>query len=250
MHVTQLFAHPVKSCRGVSLRRAEFTARGVADDREFALADDEGRVSSQKRVAALARVVVEVREEGLLFRSDGHGELVVDVGDLDEEVTSLALYDRRPTARRVRDERLTGWLAGATGHRARLYRFMDAPFLDLRPVHVVTEESVRELGRRAGRDVELERFRPNLVLAGAEPLAEDRWSTLTIGGVVLDACESTARCRMIGLDPRSGEHDPRVTRALADWRTVDDAVRFGRYFAPRGAGSVAVGDEAVAACSG
>ncbi len=244
MHVSALAVHPVKSCRAVRVERARVSPAGLEHDRALALANAAGEVLTQKRRAELARVAATRAGDRLELRADGVEPLAVDVGVLDAAPRALHLHGREHAARRVDDPRVAPWLERVAGVRAELFRPEPASagaFVDLRPVHVVSAASVEAFAARLGRAVDVGRFRPNLVVAGAEPFAEDGWSTLAVGELVLEAVEHTGRCRMVGLDPRSGAPDDALLRALARWRHDGEAVRFGRYFVPRGSGELAVG---------
>ena len=70
----------------------------------------------------------------------------------------------------------------------------------------------------------MRRFRPNLVVTGATPWAEDRWRRLTVGGVQLVGLKLCSRCSMTTNDPDTGKlagvkAEPlKVRRARGDGR--------------------------------
>ncbi|KAK1278935.1 Molybdenum cofactor sulfurase [Acorus gramineus] len=70
--------------------------------------------------------------------------------------------------------------------------------------------------------VDAMRFRPNLIISGAEPYEEDSWRRLTIGGAYFTSLGGCNRCEMINLDFQSGEvrksKEPLAT--LASFRRV------------------------------
>ena len=80
-----------------------------------------------------------------------------------------------------------------------------ARFADRHPkqVSLGAEESARELSERAGREVELSRFRLNLTVRGLEPWEEFAWAgrQLTIGGVELHVTARLIRCKAINASP-------------------------------------------------
>jgi uncharacterized protein YcbX len=89
-------------------------------------------------------------------------------------------------------------------------------------ISVITSDTVRELGRLAGREADIRRFRPNIVVrsTGAVPLEEDGW----VGGVLRfgEGAEAPAvavtlrdeRCMMVNIDPDDGSVDPAFMRAV------------------------------------
>jgi hypothetical protein len=88
-------------------------------------------------------------------------------------------------------------------------------------VSVVTSDTVREVCRLAGRDGDVRRFRPNIVVRSTRgvPFEEDEW----VGGVLTfgDGDDAPAvavtmrdvRCAMVNIDPDNGSLAPEVLKA-------------------------------------
>ena len=90
----------------------------------------------------------------------------------------------------------------------------------------------------------MNRFRPNLVVAGGEPWAEDDWRRVRVGDATFRAVKGCARCVITTVDPGSGErgHDPLAT--LARVRRFDSGVWFAVNLVPETSGAtLRVGDE-------
>ena len=93
-------------------------------------------------------------------------------------------------------------------------------FVDLAPVHVLTRTSLATIGAEIGDDLDVRRFRPNVLLALEDPddeLPESQWtgSQLTFGDVVLDVTMPTVRCVVPSRAQRGFEVNRAVTRAVA-----------------------------------
>ena len=126
-------------------------------------------------------------------------------------------------------------------------------FADGYPLLLTTEASLTALGDwllEAGDEpVPMTRFRPNLVVAGARPWAEDDWlgRRLRIGDVVFRAAKSCSRCVVTTIDQETGERDRQPLRALGRHRRHRDGLLFGINLIPDiGAGQralIRVGDE-------
>lgn len=113
-------------------------------------------------------------------------------------------------------------------------------------VSVITSDTIREIGRRAGRDADPRRFRPNVLVrsTGAVPFEEDGWvgGVLTFGdGAEAPAVAVTARdvrCAMVNIDPDDGRTSPEVLKAVVQ----ANGNRAGVYATVTRTGRVAVGD--------
>jgi uncharacterized protein len=94
-------------------------------------------------------------------------------------------------------------------------------------------------------EIGIERFRPNIVVEGDEPFAEDRWKTLSIesgdGVLRLDLVKPCARCAIISVDPRTGIQGVEPMRTLARYRRRGDQVYVAQNALPRGEGLITTG---------
>lgn len=128
--------------------------------------------------------------------------------------------------------------------RATFSRFSTPPgmFVDLAPVHVLSQTSLATIGAEIGDDVDVRRFRPNVVLAlldSDDGLPEAQWSgaRLTVGGATLAVVMPTIRCVLPSRAQPGIEVDRRITKAVADraarclgvycWVAADGTVRVG-----------------------
>lgn len=96
----------------------------------------------------------------------------------------------------------------------------DRALTDCRPVSLISLQTVRQLGEELGRPVDKRRFRSNvyLDLASEQGFSEDELvgRKLRLGSkAVVAVLERDPRCKMISLDPDTGEHEPEVLRKVA-----------------------------------
>jgi uncharacterized protein YcbX len=147
---------------------------------------------------------------------------------------------------------LTGLLLGIYHYIRRSDRIT---FADCAPYLVISETSVDNVSARLdGQEMDRTKFRPNIVISGAEEaFEEDFWCTLDIGPVRLLLTGNCVRCKSLNVDYGTGKMGTGVAgsvfKKLMKDRRVDGGARFspvfGRYsFLGRGDGScVKVGDE-------
>ncbi len=96
----------------------------------------------------------------------------------------------------------------------------DRALTDCRPVSLISLQTVRQVEAELGVSVDKRRFRANvyLNLASGDGFAEDELvgRRLRIGSsAVIMVLERDPRCKMISLDPDTGEHNPEVLRKVA-----------------------------------
>jgi hypothetical protein len=121
----------------------------------------------------------------------------------------------------------------------------EVSFADGYPLLLISEASLADLNTRLPRAVEMRRFRPNLVVDGEMPYAEDGWRRLRVGKVEFEGVKNCSRCIFTTIDPDSGEKHPdrEPLRTLSTYRRrPQGGVFFGQNLIPRSRGVIRVGD--------
>ena len=260
MRVAALSVFPVKGGRGLDVDIAAVEPRGLRGDRRWMLVDANGRFVSQRELPALARLSARERDHGLAMALDGEA---LEIPVLDAAGPRVAVTIWRDTLLLPEAEEASAWLSRCFDRPLRLVHQNDdavrptspdwsrhgdeTSLADGYPILVVTAESLADLERTAGAALGMARFRPNLVVEGAQPWDEDRWARLRVGEVDLDLVKPCARCKVTTVDQHAGVvagEEPlatlRATRMSADARVP--GVLFGWNAIPRGSGSIRVGD--------
>ena len=182
MKVQEIWRYPVKSMAGEMLQTADLTEEGVAGDRIVQVRNPAGRVvTSRTRPLLLRHTAV----------TGGGGE---------------GLVDGRPW----QGEDVARDVEAAAGPGARLYRSDPERRFDILPLLVATDGMIAAVG------YDRRRFRPNLLIAGVEGLAERAWkgARLRIGPVIIGMEDLRDRCIMTTFDPDSGRQDLDVLRRI------------------------------------
>lgn len=245
--VSRLSVAPVKSLGLHHPDEVALDECGVAENRRFYLIGDEGRLFAGLHHGPLVQVRAdydETRERLSLRFPDG--AVVEDAVRLGEPVLTDFWGHRIPG--HIVDGPWADELSTFAGRQLRLVK-ADRPGggADVEPVTLVSQESVAELARRAGRvEVDSRRFRMLIELAGCEPHEEDRWAgrRVRMGGAELDVLGPVARCATTTRDPSTGRRDFDALRAIAAYRGFRDGkkIDFGVYARVREPGRVRVGD--------
>lgn len=239
IRLTAISIYPVKACRRVELARAHLGATGLAGDRGWMVIRPDGRFLSQRTHPALARLVPRLAGEDLELGCDGLPPLVVRADSAGER-REVTVWEDRMLAADAGDA-AAAWLARALGEPVRLVRRVaetvrfanrawvgerDVPvsFADAYPLLVCMRASLATLNERLPSPVPMERFRPNLVVDGLAPFAEDGIRALRIGAVVLRLVKPCTRCTVPAVDQDTGRPGTDPAPALRQFR-FDKALR-------------------------
>jgi len=259
LRLSALTYYPVKSMQGWDVPEATVTPRGLANDRLLMVTDPDGMFYTQRDLPRLATI---------LPRLDG-GSLRLSA----PEMTPLTLPLRRSGAALPvtiwedeaeavdQGEAAAGWLSQYLGVEARLVRIRDdhlrpvnreyavtaddnVGFADGYPVLLASQESLDDLNARMETPIPMNRFRPNIVVSGGDPFAEDGWRRVRIGQVELALVKPCARCDVPTRDQLTGQkmgNEPTAT--LATFRRRGNQVMFAINAIPITLGVIRVGDE-------
>jgi len=121
-------------------------------------------------------------------------------------------------------------------------------FADAFAYLLTTEASLGDLNSRliarSHAALPMNRFRPNLVISGSAPYAEDGWGEIRIGEVLLRAVKPCGRCQVTTTDQATGEvMGPEPLATLATYRESSEfGVMFGVNLVTVTTGTIRVGD--------
>ena len=89
-------------------------------------------------------------------------------------------------------------------------------FADGYPILVISEASLQDLNSKldASRALPMNRFRPNMVVKGCEPFAEDTWKRIRIGEVEMALVKPCPRCEVTTIDKETLERSKEPLKTL------------------------------------
>lgn len=257
MRVESLSIYPVKSLRGHQVPQAEVAPWGMEGDRRWGVVDATGEPVTARQVQALLGIQAEhcPADGGLRLTAPGLGTLEVSP-PYDGPLVAVG-FSRLPQARGC-DSRVDAWLSEAAGERLRLV-WQDDPtarsvssrhggrpgdvlnLADAGPILLTSNASLAQLQDWVGADgpeISMTRFRPNVVVDGTEPFAEDAWEEIQIGGVGLRRASLCDRCVMTTINPETLETGHEPVKTLARHRRWDGATWFGVRMVPVVTGAI------------
>lgn len=116
---------------------------------------------------------------------------------------------------------------------------------DTFPLSLITTQTIARLAETVGVPLDVQRFRPNLLVEATEeaPFTEDTWvgSVLRVGsvnGLLLRVDKRDGRCLVVTIDPVTTERNPVILRTI----TRDRQGCLGVYGSTVAPGRIAVGD--------
>jgi uncharacterized protein YcbX len=263
--VSALRRYPVKSCRGEELREALVEPWGLAGDRRWMVTDPAGAFVTARAIPRLVLVVPEQAPDGITLRAPGVEPLCVPFPRV-EPLADVVVWRSRVKATYAGDA-AAAWLTAVLGTELRLVHLDDptrrpvdpdfgraedrVSFADGYPLLLTAEGSLAGLNEwiAEGRDaaegpVSMVRFRPNVVVAGSAPWAEDDWSVLRIGEARFRAVKPCGRCVVTTVDPATGVKGREPLATLARHRRIGSMIVFGTNLIPDDPGAILrVGDE-------
>lgn len=262
--VSGLFVYPIKGCQGIRVEESFVTLAGLKWDRRFMVVDANGSFLSQRSHTALGRVETVLQAEGLQVGARGMRSLVLP-RELPDEVnaTRERVQIWRDEAEALSSSEGSAWFSEFLGEETRLVYIPDRTlrptnpkyskagdrvgFADAYPLLCAGQASLDDLNARLPQGegpLTMNRFRPNLVLAGTQPFEEDDLAEVRIGTVTFRRGRLCERCVVTTLDPETGKGSKEPLKTLAAFRRWEGAVWFGSNWIPDGEGTVKVGDTA------
>lgn len=255
--VTRLRIYPVKGMRGTDVQSIQFDDLGPRFDRRWMVVRPDGGFASQRDTPRLATVHPHLAEGVLRLEATGVDPVTLRI-NATGAATPVRIHGVRALATHVSGE-ADAWLGAVLGGEYRLVfmrsenarttdpayaRGHRVSFADGYPALLVSEASVEELDRRAGRAIPVERFRPNVVVTGTSPHDEDKWVRFAVADLEFSGVKLCARCKVTTTDQETGARDAdrEPLRTLALYRRIESHVYFGVNVVHLGPGRIAVGD--------
>jgi hypothetical protein len=206
-HISALFRYPIKSMAGTRLDSARIGWHGLEGDRRLAL----------RRLVDLGTypwLTASRLPELLLYEP---------IGRQDTTGEPLPTHVRTPDGKEfaLTDEALLKEIATRHGADVELMQLSHGIF-DEAGVSAIALGTIRSIGKEAGHDLDIRRFRPNLVIdtKAAQPFEEDRWvgKILEFGsdgtGPAISVTMRDKRCVMINLDPDTAEANADIMKTV------------------------------------
>lgn len=240
MHVSAIYLFPVKSLGGIAVTEAQVDPLGFEGDRRFLVIDAAGTFMTQRSHPQMALIRTGLAGDLLTLSHARAGTISVPrrVPPGSGVLRTVAVWKSEGLQAEDCGDAVADWLAEALGERCRMVRIGDqfhrpvlkptaqpgdlTSFSDAFPFMTISEASLSDLNARLtdtnATPVAMNRFRPNIVIAGAAAYEEDEWPRVRIGEVVFRSGGPCARCIMTTVDQETGIGGKEPLRLLATYR--------------------------------
>lgn len=254
--------YPVKALGGISLTQSLVTPRGLQNDRRFLTVDANHQFLTQREHPKMATVWVEIVNGEIIFSAPDVDSVSFPAAPPELPTRTVKVWSSHVRAHTVAPE-ADQWLSDYLGADVRLVYMPDSSerrvnpayakngeivsFADGYPLLIASEASLSDLNARivanGGQALPMNRFRPNLVIAGCDAFAEDRLGEIAIGEAVFRAVKPCVRCQVTTTDQVDGVvRGPEPLQTLATYRDSPNGVMFGMNLIPVKLGTVRAGD--------
>ncbi|KAF3438269.1 hypothetical protein FNV43_RR21030 [Rhamnella rubrinervis] len=264
-YLKYIIIYPIKSCGGFSVESWLLSTTGLLHDREWVLTSLSGEILTQKKVPEMCSISTFIDlNEGILFiespRCKDRLPINLVLDSCYSEKEEINAHGHRYEVQRYNDE-VNAWFSNAIGRPCILSRCFSSHygclnkssstgtcrdaqgilnFVNEAQLLLISEDSVADLNNRLSKNVKKGaqgapvqvnsmRFRPNIVISGGEPYAEDGWRNIKIGNNYFTSLGGCNRCQMINIFYDGGQaqksNEPLAT--LASYRRAKGKILFG-----------------------
>lgn len=201
--------YPVKSMAGIEMEHSSLGWHGLVGDRRFG-------VRQVKNNSGFPWLSASKMPELLLYHP-------CDFDESHSELLPTRVQTPCDDLHEISGDRLRHEIGERIGCNIEFMTLKHGIFDDA-PVSVVASTTISHVCEQAGIASDHRRFRANIVVNLDEPapFAEDDWVGRVIAfgkdhpAPAIYVTKRDVRCKMIGLDPDTAEHDPTVLKAAVD----------------------------------
>jgi uncharacterized protein YcbX len=252
-----LYVYPIKSAGGIALDASEVDERGLRHDRRWMLVDEAGRFMSQRRHPRMALIQVRIEPDHLVVEAPDMPSLEVPFRPPDGRLLPASVWSDLVEVSTVGGD-ADRWFNEFLGVRCRLVHLPDRSVRPVDPDYgqqtdqvgladgfpflLISEASLGDLNARLEQPVPMNRFRPNLVVRGCAPFAEDGWKLVRIGTITFRVVKPCSRCRITTVDQGTAATSKEPLRTLARFRRAGTRVLFGQNLIHDGTGILRLND--------
>jgi len=248
---------PIKACRGFDVPASNVQHMGLEYDRRMMVVTLDGKFLTQRENPRLALVTPTLKNEAVTLSAPNFESIQFSVQSTGTP-TPVDIWSSSSVDAVDQGDEAAIWLSDWLGTSVRLVHIADGykrklnpsyainaddhtGFADGYPILIVSEESLQDLNSRLDSPVPINRFRPNLVVKGCEPFAEDTWKRIRIGDVEMALVKVCPRCVVTTIDKETLAKNKEPLKTLNSYRNHELGAIFGMNTIPLNEGKIEIG---------
>ena len=255
--ISSLIYYPIKACRGFEVETAKVERMGLQHDRRMMVVTPDGGFLTQREHPRLALVTPKLNDGTLELSAPEYDSVQVGIQTSGAPIP-VEVWKSKGVQAIDQGEEAAQWFSHWLGTDVRLVHIADGylrrvsqeyavhaddhtGFADGYPILLASEEGLQDLNSRLDTPVPMNRFRPNVVVKGCEPFAEDTWNRIRAGDVELAVVKPCARCVVTTIDKNTLETSKEPLKTLGKYRKQKLGAIFGQNVIPLNEGTLRLG---------
>lgn len=242
---------------GIKVAKALALKAGFEHDRRWMLIDSENKFVTQRQFPQLALFKTNISDSQLTISYENQ-DFAIGLDESRSEVLKTQVWDDEAKVTRVNhlvDEWLSDMLKTKLGivkiydensrhhHNKKHDIHLPVSLADGYPYLVAGTESLSHLNSQLSQPIDMNRFRPNIVIETQTPHEEDLWNSCKVGEVVFQNLKPCGRCQVITIDQKTADINNEPLKILNQYRKVSNSVLFGTNMICETEGTVSIGDD-------
>lgn len=253
-HVKSLHIYPIKSLQGINLTSARLVEYGFQYDRQWMLVDVDNQFITQRTMPIMATLNTKI-EHNLLIVSTKDSQIEINLNKESPSNIEVTVWNDSVQACTESDE-INHWFSQQLGMPCQLVKLTknnlrqvdtvfahnneSVGFADAFPLLVVSQSNIELLNSKLDNPIDMNRFRPNIVIAGLTPHEEDKLSSLIINDIEIKLVKPCDRCTVPSVDQKTGQKRGDVLRALIKYRQFNKNIYFGMNGLHQSQGTISI----------
>jgi uncharacterized protein len=255
--ISSLIYYPIKACRGFEVDEAKVERMGLQHDRRMMVVTPAGGFLTQREFPRLALVIPKLTDDTLELCAPNYDSIQLGIQTTGVPV-SVNVWKSKGIQAIDQGEEAAQWFSDLLGTEVRLVHIADGyqrkvsqeyavhpddhtGFADGYPILLASDEGLQDLNSRLAVPVPMNRFRPNIVVKGCDPFAEDTWNRIRAGDVELAVVKPCARCVVTTIDKNTLETSKEPLKTLGKYRKQELGAIFGQNAIPLNEGMLRLG---------
>ena len=250
--LSNLTYYPIKACRGFDLTESNVERMGLEHDRRMMVVTPEGEFLTQREYPRLALVTPTLKNDSATLSAPNFDSIHFNI-QKSGTPWLVNIWKAKGVHAIDQGDETAQWFSDWLDTSVRLVHLADGfqrklnpeyaintddhtGFADGYPILIISEESLQDLNLRLDSPLPMNRFRPNIVVKGGEPFAEDTWKRIKIGEIEMALVKPCPRCVVTTIDKETLEKNKEPLKTLGEYRKHELGAIFGMNVIPLNSG--------------